>query len=130
MMNALKIIVLLILTGTLCLNESLGQQNPFDDIEKTVVFIGEIDLNQNPKYLGTGFIVNINNRLHVVTAKHIIMEKKNGMMTDKILDTNLVVFFNDFNKKLRWRSFTKIKKIFNVEWIFHNNNNVDEYTEL
>jgi len=102
-----------------------AQQNPIETIKKTCVFIGEINDKNEPRYYGTGFIVAINNVLHLVTAKHVVMENINGRFTGKMIDSTYQVFFNKKDKKTGMHSLLEIKKYFNVNWVFHRNQSVD-----
>lgn len=50
------------------------------DIKKTVVFLGDFKEKNEKKQTrikATGFLVEIKNIFHLVTAKHVIMEVKN-----------------------------------------------------
>ncbi|MDO8548935.1 MAG: serine protease [Ignavibacteria bacterium] len=115
-------LVLFLLLGNI---SQAQQQNPIENIKKTCVFIGELNQKDEPEYYGTGFLVGINGILHLVTAKHVVMENINGHFTGKMIDSTYKVFFNKKDKSLGWHSLNEIKNYFNVKWIFHKNPNVD-----
>ena len=52
-----------------------GQNNSMktllQNIKDSIVFIGKIENNQ-PIIVGTGFLIQIDNHIHLVTAKHVI----------------------------------------------------------
>jgi len=122
-----KIMFLFLVSFLLILgvNTQAQQQNPIEIIKKTCVFIGELNQKGEPEYYGTGFLVEISGRLHLVTAKHVVMENINGHFTGKMIDSTYQVFFNKKDKSLGWHSLNEIKNYFNVKWIFHKNPNVD-----
>jgi hypothetical protein len=58
---------------------------------------------------------------HVVTAKHVIFDSKNN----KISDQDLFVFYNLKDGSMKPVSISSVKKEANVDWIFHQNAQVD-----
>ena len=119
----------IIMFYALCLlaNVSLAQQkvnNDFavliDQIKKSVVFFGIPTQDGEPNYFGTGFLVDIHNIHHLVTAKHVI--------TDPSIQpyiSQMRVYFNLKNGNYYSRSIDSIKTNLSVDWIFHDNTNVD-----
>jgi len=91
-----------------------------DEIKKTVAFIGEIDDKNKIKFKATGFLVHIQNIHHLVTAKHVLLDQ-NG----NIDDSWMLAFFNSKDGKIASRSIEEIKRNFSVDWIFHENKEVD-----
>ena len=124
-MNCNKMFLFLVIFLILVNSYQAQQQNPIEIIKKTCVFIGELNPKGEPEYYGTGFIVGIRGRLHLVTAKHVVMENVNGQFTGKLIDSTYQVFFNKKDKSLGWHSLREIKDFFNAKWIFHKNPNVD-----
>lgn len=124
-MNNSKKFLFLILFLLIQGNNLRAQQNPIEIIKKTCVFIGELNKKGEPEYYGTGFLVDISGVLHLVTAKHVVMENINGHFTGRTIDSTYQVFFNKKDKSLGWHSLNEIKSYFKVKWIFHKNQNVD-----
>lgn len=123
------------------------QLNPIADLinnqlKKTVVFIGKIDtvriisvdinahkvdtiIREEPNYYATGVLVGVQNIFHLITAKHVVVEKKDGVFTNKLSDDGLYIFFNSTKEVIAKRSIGWIKKEIGVNWIFHENSEVD-----
>jgi len=93
--------------------ENLGE------IKKTVTFLGKPNEGK-AEFNATGFLVSIQNIVHLITAKHVIVDKS-GMFKDN----NMVVFFNIKGGEIGGRQIEEIKKRFGVDWIFHENDEVD-----
>ena len=89
-------------------------KNILQNIKNSIVFIGKI-VNNQPQIYGTGFLISVDNHVHLVTAKHVI--EKEFMQ--------LGVFGN--TKQLSMMSFKPFNDFYNsnLEWIRHNNNNID-----
>jgi hypothetical protein len=89
-------------------------KNILQNIKNSIVFIGNI-VNNQPRIVGTGFLISVDNHVHLVTAKHVI--EKEFM--------HLGVFGN--TKQLSMMSFKPFNDFYNsnLEWIRHNNNNID-----
>lgn len=92
-----------------------------NDIKKTVVFLARTTEKDDIDFFATGFLVKIQNIFHLVTAKHVIVDPKTG----NFIDSRMVVCFNTKNGTIGFRSIDDIKKHFSVNWIFHENNDVD-----
>lgn len=92
-----------------------------NQIRKTIVFFGE-EKNGETNFYGTGFLIKVDNTLYICTAKHVIYDQK----IKKFTDNNALAFVN---AKGSWsavtHSISEIKKTFNVNWIFHENEDVD-----
>ncbi len=58
---------------------------------------------------------------HLITAKHVVMDQETG----KIDDSELFIFFNSEDGTITKRPIEGIKKEFAVDWVFHENENVD-----
>ena len=95
--------------------EILGQ------IKKTVVFLGKANQKGEIKFYATGFLVQINNIIHLVTAKHVVFDGKTG----NFLDSGMLIQFNLKTGKFGSRSIDEIKRNYAVNWIFHKDKNVD-----
>ncbi len=80
------------------------------DIKKTIVFLGEVDEKGQPYFHATGFLVQIKGVFHLVTAKHVIVETKNGKFTGKLIDDSIGVFFNTKDGRMDFRSLNAMKK--------------------
>jgi hypothetical protein len=91
-----------------------------EEIRKTIVFLGKIT-EGNIQFSATGFLVEFQHIFHLVTAKHVVADPKTGSLTD----TGLFAFFNSKGENIGARSFDEIKKDVGVDWIFHDNKEVD-----
>lgn len=97
----------------------------YNTIKRTVVFLGNMgDQGEHYPY-ATGFLVNIQGVIHLVTAKHLVMENVDGEFTGKSIDKGLFVFFNTVDGKIASRSIDDIKKKNGIHWVFHKNEHVD-----
>lgn len=91
-----------------------------EQIKKSIVFLGKINEKKEIQYYATGFLVDVQNVFHLVTAKHVVVDK-NG----NLIDNETLVFFNLKDGRIASRSIAEIKKNFAVNWIFHENKDVD-----
>ncbi len=89
------------------------------DWQKTVVFIGQ-ETGDKKNFIGTGVLLNVSNIFCLSTAKHVVYDKDNKRFRE-----NLFVSFNSKDGKILDRKIEDIKRTFNVEWISHNNEEVD-----
>jgi len=92
-----------------------------DEIKKTIVFLGKINEKREIQFHATGFLVSIKNIFHLATAKHVVVDSRTG----EFIDSGTLAFFNLKDGKIGSRSLDKIKKNFAVNWIFHEDKNVD-----
>jgi hypothetical protein len=92
-----------------------------DEIKKTIVFLGKTTEEGKIQFYATGFLVNIHNIFHLVTTKHVVVDPRTG----KFVDSRMLAFFNLKDGKIGSRSLDEIKKNFAVNWIFHENKDVD-----
>ena len=92
-----------------------------NEIKKTIVFLGKITEKKEIQFHATGFLVNIQNTFHLVTAKHVVVNPRTG----KFIDSGTSAFFNLKGEGFGSRSLDEIKKNFAVNWIFHENKDVD-----
>lgn len=106
-------------------NDTPKKNRLLNQIKKSVVFLGTIDEEGHPQYCGTGFLVDVEKNYHLVTAKHLIMEMRDNKFTGKLADNDLHVFFNAKNNVIKSRTIKELKTQFDVDWIFHDNNEVD-----
>jgi hypothetical protein len=92
-----------------------------DEIKKTIVFLGKTPEEGKNQFYATGFLVNIQNIFHLATAKHVVVDPTTG----KFADSGMLAFFNLKGARIGSRSIDQIKKNFAVNWIFHENKDVD-----
>lgn len=97
----------------------------YDTIKRTVVFLGNMSDEGEYSPYATGFLVNIQGVIHLVTAKHVVMGNVDGKFTGKLIDKGLFVFFNTVDGKIASRSIDDIKRKNGVRWVFHNDECVD-----
>jgi hypothetical protein len=95
--------------------------NPVTDIKKTVVFLGRINPDGKPQIYATGFLVKVQETYHLLTAKHVVVNK----LTGKMQDDNLLAFFNLRGGGITVRSIADMKKQFGIDWTFHQDPKVD-----
>lgn len=95
--------------------------NLIENIKKTVVFIGKKDLEGEPQYIATGFLIQVQDVFHIVTAKHVIVNK----ITGKYQDEDFLVFFDLKSGGIAARSIKELKEQYGVDWVFHENKEVD-----
>jgi hypothetical protein len=92
-----------------------------DEIKKTIVFLGKTTEEGKIQFYATGFLVNIQKIFHLATAKHVVVNTRTG----KFIDNGMLAFFNLKNGRIGSRSIDQIKKDLGVNWIFHENKDVD-----
>ena len=95
--------------------------NPVTDLKKAVVFLGRINPDGKPHIYATGFLVNVQGTSHLLTAKHVVVNKLTGKMEDE----NLLAFFNFKGGGVAVRPIADMKKKFAIDWIFHKDPKVD-----
>jgi hypothetical protein len=61
-----------------------------NEIRKTVVFLGDINKEGNPRFYATGALVQVQNIYHLITAKHVVIDRETG----DFKDDKMLVFFN------------------------------------
>lgn len=94
-----------------------------DELKKTIVFLGDYiyrygDIKR--RFIGTGFLIEVEEVIHLVTAKHVITDK----LTNRVRD-ELIVFYNLEGGGIGERNLKKMMKDINVKWIEHKDKNVD-----
>lgn len=90
-------------------------------IKKTIVFLGKTNQKGENQLSATGFLVEIQNIFHLVTAKHVVIDPR----TNNFIDSGMLVFFNLKDGNIGSCSIDEIKKNYAVNWIFHENKDVD-----
>lgn len=95
-------------------------QQLIGDIKKTIVFLGDIRDNKTQLY-ATGFLVEIQDILHLITARHVVVDKDTG----QIKDANMYAFFNLKSGGITTRPIKGVKEKLGVDWVFHKNAEVD-----
>lgn len=105
--------------------------NLLREIKKTVVFLGTAVPKPDGKSMdiknikATASLVQVKNVHHLVTAKHVVMEKVSSGFTSKLLDDAMVAIYNRKSPGLGVTPISFIKQHYGVKWIFHPNPNVD-----
>ena len=94
-------------------------------VKKTVAFLGTINPDGTPNYRATAVLLQIDEVYHIATAKHVVVEVKNGQFTGRLIDNDLYVFFNQSDGRISKRRLHQIKQQMGTEWVFHKNVNVD-----
>lgn len=100
----------------------------FEQLRKTIVFLGKIEDTEGekkPRYIATGFLVSIEGKTHLVTAKHIVMEVKNGKFTGRLIDQGMFAYYNMKRGGIAARPLKIVKEKFDIDWIFHEDQEVD-----
>lgn len=121
-----KLIVLIVIFNLFTATESFAiDKEFFNQIKRTVVFLGNI--NEKGEYCphATGFLVNIQGITHLITAKHVVIEHKDGKFTDRFIDNGLFAYFNTVDGKIEARSIDDIKRDSGITWIFHKDADID-----
>ncbi|MFH0828241.1 MAG: serine protease [Candidatus Omnitrophota bacterium] len=98
---------------------TLKLNNKFTRFEKEI--IGTLQQKLRPSFYGTGFLTKVQGIVYLITAKHVIKDKR----TDGLKSGELFIFFNSKNGTLSLRSLTRFKEEYNVDWLFHQNPEVD-----
>ena len=85
-----------------------------NQIKESIVFLGFIE-NGHERVVGTGFLIQVENIFHLVTAKHVVEQNYE----------NLFVFLN--SKQFQKPSAKPLKQIYDngFKWIRHTNPNID-----
>ncbi len=101
------------------------QPSFINQTKKNIIYFGVKDESNKISFVATGFLIDIDGAYHLVTAKHVIVNKKDGKLTDKINDDNLYVILNQFSGIQKEASLKKLREEKKVSWIFHSNAQVD-----
>lgn len=91
------------------------------DLKKTIVFIGRYDEKGNPECLAVGVLIDVEGKIHLVTCKHVVVDRN----TNKSIDKDLLIFNNTKKQTISPTPIESIKKTHKVKWIFHENPDVD-----
>lgn len=91
------------------------------EIKKTIVFLGKTTREGKIQFYATGFLVSIQNVFHLVTAKHVVVDSETG----EFIDSGMLAFFNLKGGTIGSRSIDEIKTHLAVNWIFHEDKDVD-----
>ena len=76
-----------------------------NEIKKTIVFLGKTTEEGKIQFYATGFLVNIQNIFHLVTAKHVVVDPRTG----KFVDSRMLAFFQ-FERWNSWVTFYRPNK--------------------
>lgn len=107
------------------LTHCLRSQIPVNDHKENIVVLGIIKDNK-PSFIGTGFLVDINGVIHLITAKHVVTKiKNNEIYSNEIIEEEIFAFFQQKNGKIIGRSISSLQEKHKFKWIFHQNPNVD-----
>ncbi len=98
---------------------SLDLNKNFKEYEKEIFDI-LLDYMQ-PDYGATGVLIKVQNIFHLITAKHVVA----NMRTGELNDDEMLIFLNSKNGNRSIHSIKDMKKKFNVNWIFHEDQAVD-----
>lgn len=82
--------------------------------------MGKLDEDGKPQPFATGFFVLLGGILHLVTAKHVIVDPEN----ESPRDAGMLVFYNGKDGRIRSRSIDDLKRL-NFTWVFHKKREVD-----
>lgn len=121
----LCLISTLLLAQTVYSAESQSWGEAIQTVKKAVVFLGSDNAMGQPEFHASASLLQLKGVFHLLTAKHVVVEVKDGRFTDKMLDDKLIVYFNKANGSIGRRSIADIKKRFGVKWVFHPDVNVD-----
>ncbi len=95
-----------------------------EQLKKTIIFLGEVYEEdggfRNHILFATGFLVDIEEITHLVTAKHVVMNQSNNR-----INKNLQVYFNKKGGGAEFLPISEIIRKFKVKWMFHKDENVD-----
>jgi len=80
----------------------------------------------NISLIGTGFIVEIDDIFHLVTAKHVVTVRgSKGELTSNFNDSSLYAFYYSKKGGVESKKIIDIKNKFKVKWVTHPNPIVD-----
>jgi hypothetical protein len=96
-------------------------QDLINQLKKTIVFLGVQTSSGKIQPRATGFLLNIQGIFHLATAKHVVVDPTTGGW----LDADMSVFFNLKGGGVGSRRLSSLKKMFGVEWLFHENKKID-----
>ncbi len=99
----------------------LGIPDLIEDVKKAVVFLGRMSTENQPEFVATGCLLSLHDVVHLVTAKHVVVDLETGQLND----SGLRVFYNHKTGGGAMRSLEDVKDKFGVKWIFHSDPNVD-----
>jgi hypothetical protein len=88
---------------------------------KTVVLIGDVNSEGEWSQWATGFLVALGGVLHLVTAKHVVRDPTTGEPRDH----GMTLRYNRVGGGHRLRSLDEVKEQRGVEWVFHQDDEVD-----
>lgn len=103
----------------------LGSAGVVEQTKKTVVYIGRRSESGEASFYATGFLVHIQGIYHLITAKHAVMEAREGGFTGRMIDDGVHIFANKRGGGLAFQSISDLKEHFHVEWMFHPDERVD-----
>ncbi|HOO90546.1 MAG TPA: serine protease [Syntrophales bacterium] len=94
-------------------------------MKKTIVFLGADNTLSQPEFRASAALLKVNGILHLLTAKHVVAEVKDGKFTGRLVDEALVAYFNKKDGTIGRRAIAHLKKSQSIEWVFHPDVNVD-----
>jgi hypothetical protein len=90
------------------------------DSKKTIAFLGKITREGKAEPHATGFFIRIGGIIHLVTAKHVVIDKETQQIDDE-----LVAFFNLREGGVTSLLLKDIRETDKINWIFHAASEVD-----
>lgn len=121
-----KLTIFLIAIFILILVEVRCQNINIEGHKQNIIILGKKSNTLEPNFIGTAFLVKIEDIFYLVTAKHVIVDlDSEGNLTNVVNDSLLYAAFYNKKEKVEIRYISEIKSSFNVDWIFHNDKNVD-----
>lgn len=91
-----------------------------DQIRKSVVFIGNATADDRD-IVATGFLILVDHVVHLVTAKHVVCDRRTGQPHDG----PLVIHVNDRHDGVIVQPLETIRKTYGVDWVFHRRHLAD-----
>lgn len=98
-----------------------GIGNVIEQFKKSVVFIGRNVPDKQPAFIATGCLIELGGIVHIVTAKHVVIDVTAGRLEDE----GLSVFLNSRAGPGVARPLGAYKKKFKIDWVLHPNPKVD-----
>lgn len=119
------LISILLFAQTVCSAEPQTWGEAIQTVKKAVVFLGSDNAMGQPEFRASAALLQLNGVFHLLTAKHVVAEFKDGRLTGGMLDDKLIAYFNTTDGTVGRRSIADIKKRFGAKWVFHPDANVD-----
>lgn len=92
-----------------------------EEVKKTVIFLGKENEKGQPEFSATGFLLKVENIVHLTTARHVVIDPQTG----QFIDSGMLAFFNLKDGGFGARSIGDLKQRFRVDWTFHEREDID-----